>query len=291
MNDIISILDHYEVPYKRQGQHHHVTQGWCGIDCCFCSPGAGSYKLGINLEWGSVSCWSCGSHSLVEVFREVTREPWSKCIELAKGIRRQTVPKDLQPKGKLELPKGLGPLLPAHKKYLRSRGFCPDEMERLWNFQGIGLAAKLAWRIFIPITFRGETVSWTTRSLTDKGVRYVNARPDQEKLPAKKVLFGLDYVRHVAFVVEGPLSGIRIGPGAVATFGTGWTRSQLRLLSKINTRVVVFDSDPLAQQRAKELCNALCAFGGVTYRVELDAADPGSASAKEVNLLRRSFLR
>ena len=32
---------------------------------------------------------------------------------------------------------------------------------------GIGIAPRLQWRIWIPIHYHGEIVSWTTRSLSD----------------------------------------------------------------------------------------------------------------------------
>ena len=91
-------------------------------------------------------------------------------------------------------------------------------------------------------------------------------------------------------VVEGPFDAMRIGPGAVAVMGTGWSRAQLLAISKFPVRAVVFDSEPEAQERARRLCHDLSVFEGKTSRIQLDAADPGSASKAEITRLRKYFL-
>lgn len=288
MNDVISLLKELDIPFQQHGESSLVTRGWVGLECVFCGKGTGKKGLGINLQFGSVYCWKCGPHSLAEVLREITNESWTKCREWVKGLR-PLVPRTYRPMGKLVVPKGVGPMLPCHRNYLRSRKLDPDEVEKIWKVQGIGLAAKLAWRLFIPISFHGEMVSWTTRGLTDETPRYITAKPEQEKIAAKRIGMGWEYVRHTVYIVEGPFDCIRIGPGAVATLGTSWTKAQLRLFSEVPRRVVVFDSDSEAQRRAKQLCNALSCFFGRTYRVELDSPDPGSASQREIQKLRKCF--
>jgi hypothetical protein len=51
-----------------------------------------------------------------------------------------------RPAGKLKLPKGIVPMLSAHKEYLRGRGFDPDAVAKTWAVRGIGLASRLAWQ-------------------------------------------------------------------------------------------------------------------------------------------------
>ena len=170
------------------------------------------------------------------------------------------------------MPEGVGPLSYPHRNYLKGRGFNPDELASVWGIGGIALAAKHAWSIFIPITLRGETVSWTTRRLSDKGRRYVNAGASEESYPAKRLLFGHELVGHVVAVCEGPFDAMKIGPGAVAIMGLGYSREQVALIAKHPVRVICFDAEPEAQRRAAELCGELSAFPGRTVRVELDAA-------------------
>ncbi len=190
------------------------------------------------------------------------------------------------------MPDGLGLLMAIHKNYLWDRGFDPEEMERLWGVMGIALnSGKLSWRIWIPVRFNGQIVSWTTRAVSDKHpMRYLNAKPTEESMSLKSLLFGEDYCRHSIVVTEGPFDAMRIGPGATCTFGTSYTQAQLAKIAKYPVRVVAFDSEPEAQRRSRELCSALECFEGKTYRVELNASDPGSATEKEIRQLRKKFL-
>lgn len=287
--NIRDLLDDLKIPYAEGGAHHHVSYGWVGIDCPSCSPGEGKFKLGISLAGTYSSCWSCGFLPLARTLAELSGVHEAKIRQLLGPLEKEWESR-LEVRGRLEMPKGIGPLLPIHKTYLRSRNFDPAVLEKLWGLQGIGLATKLAWRLFIPVTYNGKTVSWTTRSLCDVGRRYVSAEKHQEALPIKSVLYGGDYVRHAAVVCEGPADVWRIGPGAVATLGVGYSRRQVLLLSRIPLRAVAFDNEPDAQRRAKELCKLLEPFPGKTYRVELAAKDAGSATEREINQLRKRFL-
>ncbi len=288
--NLVEVLDELHIPHASADESHHVTSAWYGIDCPSCSPNSGRYKLGINAN-GYASCWSCGRLKLTDVLIELSGEPYHIIRKLLDGLPREHIRREERPRGKLVLPPCLGPLLKPHRQYLKGRGFDPDELQRLWGLQGIGLAPRLAWRVFLPIHHKGEVVSWTTRAIVDDVERrYVNAKTEEEVISAKSVVMGLDYVRHAAVVVEGPMDAYRIGPGTVATMGVSYSQAQVRLLSKIPVRVIVFDSETKAQQRAKTLCNDLSAFPGKTVRIELDSADPGEASKREVRLLRKAYL-
>ena len=149
------------------------------------------------------------------------------------------------------------------------------------------MSVRLPWRLFIPFHIHGEVVSWTTRSIGQNGLRYVSASSDQEKVNHKSILYGEDFCRHAVIVHEGPFDVWRTGPGAVATCGTGFSRSQLLRLSNYPVRVICFDNEKQAQQRATELCDLLEPFPGETIQVTLDAKDAAEASDKEINQLRR----
>lgn len=193
-------------------------------------------------------------------------------------------------RGTLVMPAGWGPLLPPHEAYLKGRGFNPHLLKRGWRLKGIGRHGdgRLAWRVLIPVhDALGGMASWTARAITDEMKdRYRNAKPEEEALPAKSLLYGAMHARHAVAVHEGPADVWRTGPGAVALMGVAYSREQLLKLSRYPVRVVVFDSEPPAQRRAMRLCNDLAAFPGTTHRVELDAKDPGSATEKEIRLLQ-----
>lgn len=287
--NFIQILDEYGIKHVSAGEHHHVSGDFVGIDCPFCGDD-GDYHLGYNPNGDFCTCWKSGYHSKAEVLHALTGEPWNKIKELL-GSLDCDPRSEVKTNGKLKIPEGVGPLLRCHRKYLKGRGFDPDQLEKLWGIKGIGPAPRFQFRLFIPIFFQGQMMSWTTRSTNDQSAkRYSGASKHEEAIPAKKLLMGEDYCRHSIIATEGPFDVFRIGPGAVATLGTGFSRRQLLRMSKYPLRVVVFDNEPEAQVRANKLCDALECFPGTTKNVQLSSKDPGEASEKEVKLLRK-FLR
>jgi hypothetical protein len=284
------ILEQYRVEFKTDGEHHHCTPGFLQVDCPYCSPSSSKWRLGLAKVGQVARCWVCGSHSHIQTLMLLLNEPFPVVSELLKGVPYQHIQKT-KPAGKLVLPDGVGPLQLAHRNYLRERRFEVKKLERIWSLQGIGISAGFAWRIFIPIILGRETVSWSTRSISsDAKLRYKNAEPSQEKLSAKTLLYGEDYCQHSVVVVEGFFDVMRIGPGAAATMGVVYSKEQVLRISKFPRRAICFDNEPMAQRRAEELCDLLEPFPGSTYRVQLDAADPGEASDREVDRLRQAFL-
>jgi hypothetical protein len=161
-------------------------------------------------------------------------------------------------------------------------------LQQFWSLEGIGIASKLSWRIYIPIVFRNVRVSWTTRAIgTTVPQRYISASAAEEALNHRDLIYGLDYCQHSIVIVEGPTDAWAIGPGAGALFGISFSVAQVRKLTEIPFRFVCFDSETAAQQRANDLCSQLACFPGRTCNIVLDAKDPGSASPKEIRRLRR----
>lgn len=289
--NILEILQQRNVPIRQHGDHKNVRYGWVAVECPFCGRGSDAFHMGFHLTKRFSSCWQCGYHPAWKTLAELLGIRYVEARELLgsdpgweqddrRKIRR----------GELLLPPGLGELLPPHERYLKERGFDPDELVRLWDIQGIGIASKLAWRIFIPVLYHGSVVSWTTRSLVNKGVRYVSASQGEEAISAKSLLFGEDYARHAIIICEGPFDVFRIGPGAVATLGLSISHAQIEKMRQYPVRAVCFDNEYMAQKRAKKLCRLLEPFPGTTHNVVLKAKDPGSASREEIDELRKEFL-
>lgn len=282
---IKDILQTLGVDYKESG-HHHCRNGWIQLkNCPFCH--SQNYHLGFNLTAGFFVCWKCGGH---HVAHTLTLLGLGRREAEAFNKNKQRGPKlgKIQRKGLVE-PRGRGPLSFPHLEYLRSRGFDYAQIERVWQVQGIGIAShRLSWRIYIPIFFQGEQVSWTTRTIGEHTEpRYLSASAEQEAMNHRELIYGLDYCRHSVVVVEGPTDAWAIGPGAGATFGIGFTPAQVRQLSNMPNRFICFDSAPDAQRKARELCAQLSVFEGRTENIILDAKDPGSASEKEISLVRK----
>ena len=286
----LDILEHYGIPTAPEG-HHHVTPGWIGLDCPNCSRGSGKFRLGYNVAKSYLSCWVCGHQSLPWTLCALTGEPYPVVKEMLGDLDREERLERRAIRGGLAIPPGVGVLLPAHETYLRKRGFDPDQISKVWGVSGIGMAKRLAWRLYIPIHLDGAVVSWTTRSLSDDAkAKYQNAKAEEESFPAKSLLYGEDHCRHGIIVCEGPTDVWRIGPGAVATFGVQFTQAQVLRISKYPIRAICFDNDPPGRKAARKLVRDLACFPGETHDVILDADDPGSAGVGEIGELRRKFL-
>lgn len=285
------LLTQFNVRFKEHGEHEHTTHGFINADCPYCSRDGGRFRLGLNLAYNFATCWGCGPHKLFDTLVELTGASRREIAQVV-GKLEVSYAKREERSGTLKLPKGVGPMLAAHRKYLAGRRFDPDEVERLWRVRGIGKdGGKLSWRLFIPVQQHGETVSWTTRSLSDRHERrYWSAGPDEEALPHKRLLYGADYVRHSAVVVEGPADVWRIGPGAVCTLGTSFTPAQLLWLSKLPRVCVCYDPEPHAQRQALRMASILSSGASEVFNVALNGFDPGSAPASVVRDLRRRFL-
>ena len=287
MKGLIDVLREHNVPIKTAGEHPNVREGWIGIECPWCGPGGkrGGFYLGLNLSSLSASCWKCGPHKLSAVLSRLGIR-----ASLLRNLRSDT-PRPLQTHiGRYTPPVGVGPLMPQHCKYLMGRGFDPTEIVKLWEIGGIGIAAGgLSWRVYIPAMMGGRPMTWTARSTgKSESLKYLTAKPQQSAIPFSEVLYGIDYVHGAVVLVEGPIDVWAVGPGAVCTLGMGCSPAQFLSLSKLSKGAVCYDSEPLAQSRARQLVADLSSFGGDWSNIVLDAPDPGSAGRDEIKSLRKS---
>lgn len=286
--EILDILDEYRIPYLTEG-NKHCRVGWIQLDCPFCGKDSNKFHLGYSLSGGYANCWKCGPHSLPSILVEYLGISFDKAKKLTKDLDTKAIKKEVRKKGKLILPRNIGDLQKAHIKYLKGRGFDNiEELKQLWKIQGIGIGTKLQWRIFIPIFYKNEMASWTTRSISDNvEARYIHASSEEEVYERNEILYGQDYARHSVILCEGPTDVWKIGPGAVASLGLSYSQKQIVKLIQYPIRAVCFDNEPVAQRRAEALVDLLSIYPGETYNIQLDSKDPGSATEKEIKRIRR----
>lgn len=285
------ILSEYDIPTAPSG-HHHARSGWIQIDCPYCGRDSQGWHMGYSIAGNFVNCWRCGSHRLVNTLMEITGLSYAEIKKLLDTLERPHFESSQKPLSKLVIPTGVKKLHAAHKHYLHKRGFKWREIERVWKIWGIRISIKLSWRIWIPIYYHGEIVSWTTRSISSnpRVTRYVSAAENEEAMPHKELLYGEDFARHAVIVVEGIFDAWRIGQGAVATFGSGYSIEQLERIIKYPTRAICFDNEIEAQRRARRLVNDLSVFPGNTYNVVLDKKDASDESKGNIERLRKEIL-
>ena len=286
------ILTELGIDHRLGGTHEHVREGWVGIDCGWCEPGAGRFHLGIPVNGKVAVCWLCGRHKLGDALAESSGRPLRDVLSLLDGLESSPAARSVASEAKvLYRPPGLQGLARPHRAYLRGRGFNPLVLERTWGLLGFGLGGSLAWRIWIPVHLDGKIVSWTTRSIGTSGLRYLSARPDQEAVPLKTLLYGGDLAGTSVVVCEGPTDVWRLGPGAVATFGLSCTAEQVERLSRFRVRAICFDREPAAERQARRLAHDLAGHPGETHMVELETgADLADTDEEEVNEIRERFL-
>jgi len=290
--NLIDLASDAGIDVKEAGQHRHVREGWIGFDCPFCGEGTKKFHLGYNLSSGVFTCWKCGKHSKLPTLKALFHLQDREAYKISRQLKTTHLPTSPQRERRgLHKPKGLGPLLKAHKRYLTKRGFDPEQLEALWNLQATSLHPSLPWKIYIPITFHNQEVSWTTRSIGPTGIRYHSASPAEESINHKTLLYGEELCGHTCIVHEGPIDVWRTGPGAVAIFGAYPSPAQIRKISKHPIRVICLDSDRTSQKNANSLCRDLEVFPGTTYKVVLETGkDIAEASDSEVKELQQ-YLR
>ncbi len=290
------LLSELNIPHRQGGEHHHVRHGWIGLDCPWCGRNSQGYHLGIRLDDLFTTCWRCGPHWLGNVLSDYTNQPWSVVRgwidSLAPSHRlTQADTEQFRHKRKIDLPKGIEGLREPHRAYLRKRGFDPDEIANKWGVRGIGMASTLSWRLFIPIYLHRATVSWTTRGIGDKSARYLTAKPEQEVMHHRNVLYGADYTNDSVVVCEGPLDAWAIGLGGVATLGLQFSQTHVTEIGGFARRTICYDSTISAQQQANKLARLLESFPGETNVVRLESGDdPADAKKNELDKLRKQYL-
>lgn len=284
----------FNIPFWSEGKN--VGRRWIAVQCPMCIDH--SNHGGFNIDGGYYSCWQCGWHPLEQVVKEITDESWPRVYNIIEQYSRPRPFKDrrnIERPKMLQLPEGTGPLQERHRAYLRSRNFDPDHLEKEYDLKGTGHIGRYAFRLIIPIYFEGELISYEGRDITNQqDLRYKACPLDQEVIPRKHILYGIDKVPGSTLVaVEGVTDVWRLGRGAAATFGTGFTQEQIVLVTKRFDRIILlFDPDEKAQEHAEYLAWQINSLGKEAIIYELEGVeDPGSMPQEDADALMRDALK
>ena len=179
-------------------------------------------------------------------------------------------------------------------RHLKSKGYTEDEMK----VSGLFTVAKngnlidlFRGRLMFPIfdSF-GKIIAFGGRSLGDEMPKYVNS-PDSLVYKKQDHLYGLNFAKksknNQLIIVEGYMDTIAMHQAginnAVASLGTAFTDSQLRLASRYADEVVFFfDSDKAGQNAALRAIRMMLRFlkkmSGLKIRIKIakvpDGKDP-----------------
>jgi len=188
----IQFLQDYGIPYWTEGKN--ISAGWIGIRCPFCNDH--SNHLGYNLDENYFLCWRCGSHPVTDTISKLLGISAKETKRILTGYNTVTILPEVKIRKKsFKYPSGIMSLQTNHKKYLENRNFDPEYLEKEWNLFGTGPLSKLdninyKYRIIIPFIWDKKVVSFDSRDITGKQIRYLACPAERELIPHKNILYG-----------------------------------------------------------------------------------------------------
>jgi DNA primase len=305
--DIVSFLEDNDIYHRSSGKN--VGKNYVGFRCPFCE-GDGEHG-GVSLIHKGFSCWQCAeSASPPKLIKQILNCSWAKAYEiLRKYSNREAAMSSWANiptvKGRssrpVHLPALTGPLTGPGGHYLSSRGFNPEAIEAKYGVKESGPLGDYKFRLIIPIYFKKELVSFTSRDYTGKGEPKYKAQPvDEAMIPANDCLYNIDTVKDDLLIVEGPADVWRMGDGAVALFGLSCSVSQqemlfrwwmhvLKVKKRRHKKRVVMLLDPKTKRAADKIYYALTSFIRDIKIIELEGKDPAELTQQEAMNLKKDL--
>jgi hypothetical protein len=275
--------------------HKEGSRGYIDIHCPFCDS-RGKMHGGLHAYKGFY-CWRCGYHRIEDVVMALTGMNWFSIRETYNSetdlATKRKEPATRPSKSFLDYPPGTRPLLDEHKKYLAKRNFNPTLIEYKYHLKATGWYGNYAYRIIIPILHKNVLVSYLGRDWTGAAqLRYKACEIEDEIIHHKHILYNMDNApgEH-AVIVEGSTDVWRLGDGAIATLGTGFTQQQLNLIAKTYKRTtLLYDAEEEAKRRANTLGNTLAGVGLDVDMILLREGDPAELPQDEADAIMREIL-
>ena len=289
--DIEKFIEDNEIQFWDTGPN--TQHGWINIQCPFCDDDTN--HGGFNLRTGHYNCWKCGWHNTVELIKEILGISFGQAVYIQKqyqnysAIKKKTqIDNDIK---EIKLT-NKNKLRKCQRKYLEKRKFDADYITRKYDLRDGGIAGPQAYRIIFPIYFENKIVSYQGRDYTEKSwPKYKACELKKEALHHKDIVYNIDNANNECCVaVEGLFDVLRLGDGAVGTFGTSFTRKQVILLSKrFEIVYIAFDKEVQAQKKAHELGNMLAGVGVESYILDIHENDPADLSELSAKMLMKEL--
>lgn len=264
--DTAKLLHDLGIPFNTKGKG---TSNWLQVHCPFCddpSEHGGFHRYAIRYH-----CWRCNGGTGMEALKALSGRPHNEIVKALKDCGGESEVSESYQKFASSIKLPGRELLPYHRNYLLRRGLDPDLLVQRYGIRGTNPFDKFDGkdygnRIIIPIyDFDGRLVSFQGRDVTgrDDVERYKVCPIDKSLMHYKDIVYGgnLAMGRRRVVVVEGVVDAWKLGPGAVATFGTGCKKSQIMCLTQWPEVVFFFDPEPTAQAEAHQYAEELARFG------------------------------
>lgn len=304
--NILKFLRDYRIDHATEG-NKHCRPGWVQIHCPFCRKQ--NFHLGFEIGGQQrIACWYCRGKGLSKTIQALLKcsrpEAW-KIVQEYSDRQTRPIPKkrqetnpvkvDVRKECILPSPPECGPMGERHKTYLAERGFDPDLLERVYDLRGTSHLGSYNFRIIAPIYYQGRIVSFQGRDITGKSdLRYKACPMNQEAIHHKHIFYAMDLVKNrTAIMVEGFTDAWRLGPGAIASFGTGFTEEQSALTRKEYKRLfLAFDPEKTAQAVMRDFYLQNSGWWDLEIiLVDLKefGTDPGGMSQEDANHLMKEL--
>jgi DNA primase len=288
----------FDVDLFLQKNHIHTSpknaaSGWREINCPF-GCGDPSTHLGIASS-GGWHCWICGkkNKSPIPLVAKLLKVSFKTAEDIVKEYDDNLFPeKEIKKESKLITPTGLSSVLPQnYKAYLIRRGFSEDLIAPKYQLFSGGFTGYFSYRIVFPIFQNGEVVNYQGRDITgQQKERYLSWPNDKAAINIRDCVYNLDNIKgKTAVIVEGPIDVWKGGDNFVATFGTEFTKAQVRSLifKELERCFILYDNISIAQKSAEALSHHLSLFIPHVEVINMKGAkDVGELSEKEVKELR-----
>ena len=285
--DILELFDDLSVFYKESGKN--VSTNWIGISCPFCDDH--STHCGVHQETKNFSCWVCGAKgSLPKLIHQITNYEWRDVFKLIEGHTSLSnalpIPDTIKnDRSQIKLPVGVKNGISAkHRAYLLGRGMNPDYISTKYKLmQGLQFG-KFKFRLVIPIIKNHQIVSLSSRDITGKSdLRYKNLGVSQSVIPVKDCVYGIDNVKDVCIITEGPFDTWATDPYGIGLFGVQYTANQLYQIYTKRFQKIIVCLDPKEQRKAKKLSMELASFVPEVKMVIIQSGkDPADAAPSEI---------
>lgn len=293
-NEIQEYLISKQIDFKTKGEN--TTKSHINICCPFCSDDR--YHLGINLQTLQANCWRCGPKHLTIIVKEIERCSYRDAQYIADHLKVFNKPETFEPietfKSIPNFLKYFNPNLnKVCRRYLEGRNFDPDYIGRKYKLMSSDIIGDFKYRLIAPIFMKYRPVSVIGRDVTNKSPSPYKLLSDEKSLcPREKILYNADTVNGKAILVEGIFDVFRIGNSAVATLSTTVSKQQILSLIKLNLKkiFIIFDSEEVAQKRAKNVAQQLAGFIRTVEVVDIGRGDPGEMDEEEANYIRKHLL-
>jgi len=280
---------------------NNVGKNFVGIRCIYPECTDTSNHLGVHKQKLFHSCLKCGNKgNIFKMISMIEGCSYNEAKEIVKSYggtvyfaqeerplleRALVLPKSCRTLTRGKFPKAI-------YNYLMGRRFDPFKIAFRYGLMTGGTTGFFKNRLVVPFFMNNEIVSALGSDIFGSSkIKYKNLpnEPDENgicgRYSVKDLVYNIDSANSIAVVVEGVTDVWRLGDGAMAVAGVGFTSSQIEaIIARGFEKVfILFDSEPLAQARAEVLATELLMLGQNVEILNLNEGDPADLSQRDAD--------